>query len=197
MTAISLSIKHNWPEVQRQLASLQKDIGDKAVVRALNATIKQGETAMARQISQTYRISQSVVKQRLSITRARRSNGRLELQVTLEATRRGKGRSMNMIAFVTTPARRLKSGKRNQTKLQVRRDGGRKQITGAFIGNKDRTLFIRTGKERLPIAAVNTIDVVQMFNTRAINDAVRTVLLDRFQINFDRELRVVLGGYTQ
>ncbi len=197
MTAISLSIKHNWPDVERQLARLQKDIGDKAVVRALNTTIKQGETAMARQISQTYRISQSVVKQRLSITRARRSNGRLEMQVTLEATRKGKGRSMNMIAFVTTPARLLKSGKRNQTKLQVRRDGGRKQITGAFIGNKDRTLFIRTGKERLPIAAVNTIDVVQMFNARKINDAVRTVLLDRFQTNFDRELRVVLGGYAR
>lgn len=197
MTAISLSIKHNWPDVERQLARLQKDIGDKAVVRALNTTIKQGETAMARQISQTYRISQSVVKQRLSITRARRSNGRLEMQVTLEATRKGKGRSMNMIAFVTTPARLLKSGKRNQTKLQVRRDGGRKQITGAFIGNKSRTLFIRTGKERLPIAAVNTIDVVQMFNARKINDAVRTVLLDRFQTNFDRELRVVLGGYAR
>jgi hypothetical protein len=197
MTAISLSIKHNWPDVERQLARLQKDIGDKAVVRALNATIKQGETAMARQISLTYRISQSVVKQRLSVTRARRNGGRLELQVTLEATRKGRGRSMNMIAFVTTAARRLKTGKRNQTKLQVRRDGGRKQVTGAFIGNQERTLFIRTGKARLPIEPVNTIDVVQMFNTRKISAAVQTVLLDRFAINFTRELKVVLGGFAR
>lgn len=197
MTAISLSIKHNWPEVQRELTRLQKDIADKAVARALNATIKQGETAMARQISLTYRISQSVVKQRLSVTRARRNGGRLELQVTLEATRKGRGRSMNMIAFVTTAARRLKTGKRNQTKLQVRRDGGRKQVTGAFIGNQERTLFIRTGKARLPIEPVNTIDVVQMFNTRKISTAVQTVLLDRFAINFARELKVVLGGFAR
>lgn len=197
MTAISLSIKHNWPEVQRELTRLQKDIADKAVARALNATIKQGETAMARQISLTYRISQSVVKQRLSVTRARRNGGRLELQVTLEATRKGRGRSMNMIAFVTTAARRLKTGKRNQTKLQVRRDGGRKQVTGAFIGNQERTLFIRTGKARLPIEPVNTIDVVQMFNTRKISAAVQTVLLDRFAINFTRELKVVLGGFAR
>lgn len=197
MTAVSLSIKHNWPDVQRKLTLMRKDIGDKAVARALNATIKQGETAMARQISLTYRISQSVVKQRLSVTRARRVGGKLELQVTLEASRPGKGRSMNLIAFVTTPARRLKTGKRNQTKLQIRRDGGRKQITGAFIGNQGRTLFIRTDKTRLPIKAVNTIDVVQMFNARKINDAVRTVLLDRFQTNFERELRVVLGGFAR
>jgi len=197
VTAISLSIKHNWPQVQRELTRLQKDIADKAVARALNATIKQGETAMARQISLTYRISQSVVKQRLSVTRARRNGSRLELQVTLEATRKGRGRAMNMIAFVTTAARRLKTGKRNQTKLQVRRDGGRKQVTGAFIGNQERTLFIRTGKARLPIEPVNTIDVVQMFNTRKISTAVQTVLLDRFAINFTRELKVVLGGFAR
>ena len=117
--------------------------------------------------------------------------------MSLEATRAGKGRSMNLIAFHTGGGRVLKSGKRQQLRFKIRRDGGNKQITGAFIGNKGRTIFIRDGKSRLPIKAVNTIDVLQMFNTKRINLAVREALLASLESNFDRELRVVLGGYAQ
>jgi site-specific recombinase XerC len=60
-----------------------------------------------------------------------------------------------------------------------------------------RTVFIRVGDERKPIAAVNTIGVAAMFNTRRINSVVRQVMLQKFQANFDRELRVVLQGWAR
>ena len=104
---------------------------------------------------------------------------------------------MNLIAFHTGGGRTLKSGKRQQLRFKIRRDSGNKQITGAFIGNKGRTIFIREGKGRLPIKAVNTIDVVQMFNVKRINLAVRETLLAGLEANFDRELRVVLEGYAK
>lgn len=197
MTAISLSIKHDWPDLQRKIDRQRKDIADKAMARALNKTIDQGRAEMARRIAAEYRIKISDVRQRLAITRARKQGKALELTVSLEATRAGKGRSMNLIAFHTGGGRVLKSGKRQQLRFKIRRDGGNKQITGAFIGNKGRTIFIRDGKSRLPIKAVNTIDVLQMFNTKRINLAVREALLASLESNFDRELRVVLGGYAQ
>ena len=197
MTAISLSIKHDWPDLQRKIDRQRKDIADKAMARALNKTIDQGRAEMARRIAAEYRIKISDVRQRLAITRARKQGKALELTVSLEATRAGKGRSMNLIAFHTGGGRVLKSGKRQQLRFKIRRDGGNKQITGAFIGNKGRTIFIRDGKSRLPIKAVNTIDVLQMFNTKRINLAVREALLASLEFNFDRELRVVLGGYAQ
>lgn len=197
MTAISLSIKHDWPDLQRKIDLQRKDIADKAMARALNKTIDQGRAEMARRIAAEYRIKISDVRQRLAITRARKQGKALELTVSLEATRAGKGRSMNLIAFHTGGGRVLKSGKRQQLRFKIRRDGGNKQITGAFIGNKGRTIFIRDGKNRLPIKAVNTIDVVQMFNAKRINLAVREALLASLESNFDRELRVVLEGYAQ
>jgi len=197
MTGISLSIRHDWPNLQRRLSVLQKDIADKAMARALNTCIRQGQAAMARRISAEYRITQSVVRQRLTITRARRVAGKVELTVSLEATRRGKGRSMNLIAFHTGGGRTLKSGKKQQLKFQIRRTAGRKQITGAFVGNKGRTIFIREGKGRLPIKAVNTIDVLQMFNVKRINIAVRETILANLEDVFVRELRVVLGGFAK
>lgn len=192
----TISIRHNFPEVARKLSLLADNIGNKAMVRALNKTIDQGKTEMARGISKEFRISVRTAKERLSVTRASAKAGSLRFDATLEATKRGQGRSMNLIAFKTSDARSTRKGM-TQVKFQVKRSGGRKTITGAFVGNKGRTMFIRTGKERLPIQALNTIDVPQMFNTKRINQVVRQVMLSRFRTNFDRELRVVLQGWVK
>lgn len=192
----TISIRHNFPEVARKLNLLADDIGNKAMVRALNKTIDQGKTEMARGISKEYRISVGTAKDRLSITRASAKAGSVRFEAKLEATRRGQGRSMNLIAFKTSDARQTRKGM-SQVKFQVKRSGGRKTITGAFVGNKGRTLFIRTGDARLPIKALNTIDLPSMFNAKRINSVVRQVMLTRFKTNFDRELRVVLQGWVK
>ena len=194
MTAISLSIKHDWPELQRKLDRQRKDIADKAMARALNKTIDQGRAEMARRISAEYRMTQSVARQRLAITRARRKGGALELTVSLEATRAGKGRSMNLIAFHTGGGRVLKSGKRQQLRFKIRRDGGNKQITGAFIGNKGRTVFVRVGKGRLPIMRVQMIGVSQMFTTEKIKQRVLDRIRRELVVEVQRAVAYLLQG---
>ena len=197
MSSNTISIRNNFPQVAAQLDRMAKDVGDKAMVRALNRTVDQGKTEMARKISQEFRISSSVAKDRLAVRRASARGGVLRFEAVLEATKRGKGRSMNLIHFVTTAAKRNKRGDLSQIKFQIKKVGGRKMLPGAFVGNKGRTVFIRTGKDRKPIKALNTIDVVQMFNTKRINSVVREVMLKKFDANFQRELRAVMKGYIK
>lgn len=212
-----ISVRTNFPDVMKQLRRLEDDIGNKVMVRSLNKTIDQGKTEMARDISKEYRIGVATAKDRLTVRRASFKRGMVKFEVVLEATRKGKGRSMNLIAFVekfTTFAqarKRIKAGEggtqtlRNggviqkalQLRFQIKRSGGKKMIPGLFIGNKGRTVFKRVGKERFPIEAKSTIDIPNMFNTKKINAAVTRVMLQNFRQNFDRELRVVLGGFLK
>lgn len=200
----TISIRNNFPEVAAKLNQLGTDIGNKAVVRAINTTIGHGKTQMARQISQEFRVSVGTAKDRLRVYKASARNGAVRFVATLEATKRGNSRSMNLIAFVTKGKVSKASAKRSgradlagQLQFQIKRGGGKKAIKGAFVGNAGRTVFIRTGKDRLPIKALNTIDVPQMFNTRRVNKVVRQVMLDKFPANFQRELRSVLGGFAK
>jgi hypothetical protein len=191
---IKLNIRTNFKGIAKQLDKLSDEVGSKAMVRALNKTIEQGRAQMARQIAQEFRIKVSEARARLAIRRAYAKGGGVSISATLSATTKGKGRSMNLIAFV----RKAGAGKkRKQLKMQIKRTGGNKTITGAFIGNKGRTVFIRTTDKRLPIKSLSTIDIPQMFNTKRINEAVRKVMLDRFENNFNRELRVVLQGWNK
>lgn len=205
----SISIRNNFPQVVAALNRLPDDVGNKAMVRALNATISQGIPRMAQQISREFRIPSSKIKERLSIRKASARGGVLRFEAVLEAKARGKARSLNLIGFVSGTTRpKPWSGK--QLKIQIKRGGGKKSITGAFIGNDGRTVFVRvpgkytsgrvnksgSSKHAQAIRALNTIDVPQMFNTKRINSVVRKVLLEQFEKNFTRELRAVLKGYA-
>jgi hypothetical protein len=198
-----ITIKDNFPAVAAQLKRLADDVGNKVLVRSLNATIDQGKTQMARTISQEFRIAVGAAKDRLKVSKANAKQGGIGFEVSLEATRKGKGRAMNLIAFVENKTtlgearKRGKKGTQSQVYFQVKRTGGKKFIRGAFIANKGRTLFIRTGKGRLPIKSVSTIDIPSMFNTRRINTTVVKVMRDRFEKNFSRELNVVMQGYLK
>lgn len=200
----AISVRHNFPEIAKQLDRLADDVGNKAIVRALNNTVDQGKVQMAKQISQEFRISSSKVKERLKVSKARSWGRTFNFQAALEATTRSKGRSLNLIAFVTkgrvgkAAAKRLgRSELAGQIQFQIKRGSGKKVIPGAFIANKGRTVFIREGKSRMPIRAVNTIDVPQMFNAKRINSVVRKVMLEKFPPNFQRELRAILRGFAK
>lgn len=170
--------------VMQNLRRLQSDLRGKALSAALNKVGAKAKTEMTRAITSEFAIKQADVRPRLSLSRANKSH----LVVVLDpyASRR-RGRSLNLIHFIERKIslaelrRRRRSGS-TQIQFQIKRGGGRKQIPGAFVGNQGRTVFRRTGKARLPIDAVSTIDVPQMFNTRRI---ARRVLA-----RIDRELGV-------
>lgn len=205
MSGNTISIRNNFPAVSAALDRVATDVGNKAMVRALNATVTQGKTAMARQISKEFRVTVGQAKDRLNISYAKAKGG-WRFEATLEATRPGglhgnDYRGMNLIHFVTKIPTRNKKGQLGQLQFQIKRAGGRKSIKGAFIATSRKTggraVFVRQGKDRMPIETKTTIDVPQMFNTRRINSVIRTVMLQRFDANFRRELRAVLKGYAK
>ena len=196
---MEISIKTNFPEVQRALDRLQADVGGKAMASALNKTIAIARTQMTREIPAEFNVKASFVRERLRITRAVGRAGLQILRAELAATSR-KGRGANVIAFVSA-LQRARSGKQKALFVKIKRQGGRKQVKGrfghgAFIGNKGRTVFERTGDKRLPIRAVTTIDIPQMFNTRRINRKVVQVMAQRFPDIFASEAAYFLRRFN-
>lgn len=192
---MQISIKTNFPDVQRQLGQMQKDVGGKAMASALNKSVAIAKTQMTREIPAEFMVSASYVRDRLRVTRATSRSGSLRLEATLAATNR-KGRSANIIAFVEKSItlaqgrKRAKEGTQRQIFVKIKRKGGNKTLGPlAFIGNKGRTVFQRVGKQRLPIKPIRTLDVTQMFNTRRINAKVIATINDRFADIFANEAR--------
>ena len=154
---------------------------------------------MVRAISSTYKINQSVVREKLFISRATRKGG-----ATFTASLLGTGkRSMNVIRFLETRVtlaearRRRKTGTLEQLRFQILRAGGLKTIDGAFIANQGRTVFKRTGKARLPIEPIQTIDIPGMFRSRKNTGEVTSWINDNFSRIFERELKFYLGRYAK
>ncbi len=191
---MQITIKHNFPQVQRQLDNLHKDIARQATASALNKTIAQAKTAMSREIRAEFNISAAKVNESLTITRASASGGELRMQASLQSPRK-RGRSLNLINFMersTTMAQARKRGKAgtlNQLFVQIKKQGGKKALGSAFIGNKGRTIFVREGKSRLPIKALQTVDVASMFNTKRVNAKVVQMMVDKFPTIFDHEAK--------
>ncbi len=190
MARIEWSIKTNFPEVQRKLSQLQDEVGKQALASALNKTVAQAKTGMSREIRAEFVISAALVNQSLLISRASAKGGEFRMQASLSSiSQRGK-RSLNLIHFA---ARRTSKG----VSFRIKKVGGRKTIPGAFIGNAGRTVFIRTGKKRLPIKALQTINIAQMFNTKRINSKVLELIDAKFPQIFDNEARFFTNRFNQ
>lgn len=187
-------ISHNFPEVQRQLEQLRADIRDRAAVSAVNKTMAKGKTNMVRAITREFNVAQAKVRDQLKIDRAKFVGGKAVITAVLDGSS-GRRRGINLIAFVEKSVslaqakKRARAGVLDQLHFQIKRGGGKVTIPGAFIGNKGRTVFKRVGKARLPIKALSTIGIEQMFNTRRINAVVVRALEQDFPAIFEHEAK--------
>lgn len=198
---MKIDISTNFPEVQRKLQTLRDDISSRVTASALNRTVEQARTQMTREITAEYNVTSSYVRSRLAIRRASFKQGTFEMRAELTGGS-SRGRSANLIRFaekavtLAQARKRAKAGDLTQLRFQVRKTGGKKVIKGAFIGNKGRTVFIRTTDKRLPIRALQTIDVGQMFNQRRINARVVSLIKTKFPELFARDLKYHLGKFN-
>lgn len=176
-----IDIRHNFPDVIKKLDTLRDDIARQATSRALNTTIAQAKTSMSREIRQEFMITASKINQSLRINKANAYKGEVRMQASLESPAK-RGRSLNVAAF---GARQTKKG----VSIKIKRNGPRHLIPGAFMINDGKTVMIRVGPKRLPIKAIQTIDVGQMFNTKRINTKVQRFMFDKFPSLFDREVK--------
>lgn len=196
------------PEVQRKMAGLASDLRDKVMAAALNKTAAKAKSEMSRRIRDEFAIKASDVNPLLSIRKASAKGNVLEAVLEAFPRRRGR-RSRNVMLF---GAKQVRGQKTKRVRVQVApgqwrmmdvpigggvsvlisKAKGRKLIEGAFIANKGRTVFIRTGNGR-KIKAVETIDVPSMFNTRRINQAVVRKIEADLMVEVDRAIKFYLS----
>lgn len=181
---MQITIKTNFPDVQRKLDALQRDIAQQATARALNRTVEQAKTAMSKEIRAEFVLPASTVNQSLRISRAKAKGGLFNLEAELSSISQPGKRALNLAHF---QARKDIRGR--GVKFKIKRSGPWKTIPGAFLINGGKTVMIRVGRKRLPIKALQTINVAQMFNTKRINAKVLQVINERFPTIFDREVK--------
>lgn len=196
-------------EVKRMLEGLQLDMRAKVLQPAINKVADKARAEINRAIPEEFAVKASEVRSAVTVRRA--SSGQLAATITIFGSSRKKGRSLNMIHFVAAAYARqagvfkTRSGavgirKRdlkgigNQLGFQVKRGAGLKTIPGAFIGNKGRTVFIRTSDKRLPIKAVQVIGFSQMFNTKRISRRVMDKINQELPVEVNRSVMLRLEG---
>lgn len=201
---IKIEIK-GMKEVQANLARIPREMQAKVMQPAINKVADKARAEIARAIPEEYAVKASEVRQSVSLRRAQ--GGNLQAVIDVFGSKSRRGRSANLVRFLAAvqaagqafKARGAKASKRDLAALDqqlgflIKKSGGIKKIEGAFIGNKGRTIFRRTGKGRLPIEPVQVIGFSQMFNSRKINRRVMDKIRAELPVEIDRALKMVLA----
>jgi len=202
---ISVQVK-GVDELRRKLSGVVKDVDRKVVQPAINKVAEKARAEINRAIPQEYAVKTSEVRNAIDLRKAR--EGDLRAVISIFGSARRRGRSLNMIHFLAAiqaagqaakarGARVKKSDLKTlarQLGFQIRRDGGLKKIDGAFVGNKGRTIFRRTGKGRLPIEPMQVIGFSQMFSSKKISKRVMDKVRAELPVEIDRALARLLKG---
>lgn len=203
-----LTIKiEGFDRLRANLNGIKRGLGEQAATMALNKVGEKAKVEMRRTITNEYNLKVGEVNSRLRLIRANRN----KLNVVLDPYAMIKrGRAMNVIHFLSALQARgvayKARGSRGMNKailaqlkgqlgFIIKRSGGVKTIPGAFIQNRGRTVFIREGKERLPIKAVSTISIPQMFAARKSIGRVERKIQNELSVEFDRAVKILLDRY--
>ncbi len=192
MLKFGLSIS-GLDELKKKLKDDEKK-RNKALAEALNRTAIRGKDEVKKGVTERYTVKASEVNG--SMTTRKASQNRLESEIRVFGNSRKFGRSLNVIRFMETSVtlaqakKRLKLGTLNQLHFKFLKGSDKKIIPGAFIGNKGRTVFERTGDKRLPIKPVLVVGVGQMLMHRNVHKTV----LGRINKILKEELDKAMAG---
>lgn len=190
-------------QIKKQLSSLSGAQLNSALSMAINKTAAKGKTEIDRAVRERYDLRRDEVSN--SVTLSGASSAKLEATISIFGSAKKRGRSLNVIHFaekkvtIAEHRRRNKAGTANQLRFKFLKQGGLKTIAadptlknGPFIGNKGRTVFRRTGKDRLSIEPVQVIGVSGMFSYDPIKKRVLRKMQEEFNTEFNRAVRTKL-----
>lgn len=193
--------------LEARLKGIQTELErGQAMQMAINKTAEKAQAEINRAIRQEYAVKADDVRNAISLRRANKGN--LQAVIQVFGSKNKRGRSLNMIHFlaamqaagVATKTRGAKGIKKKdleaigkQLGFKIKQGGGLKQIAGAFVGNKGRTVFMREGKARLPIKPVQVIGFGQMFNSKKISERVLAKINTDLKIEVDRAIKAILA----
>ncbi len=189
---VSINVRAEFSQVFRAIDGLQSDLRNTVIARTLNRLGDSVKTQAVREIAKDFNIKQNKVRERIVV---RRAFAKSALAVEVSVTSRNGKRSVNVINFGA------KQTKRHGVTVKVKRDGARKTLKNAFIGNAGRTVFSRmnpkTGQVsgRLPIFPVQAIDVPQMFNAKRITNRLLATVKQKFPDEFNRQLAYAISRF--
>lgn len=207
MISLKVDIR-GMDKVQAELRRIQDEFKrGQAVGAALNKTAQMARAEVNRAIVQRYAIKADQVRNSVYLRGARAKSNQLEAVIEIFGSPTKKGRSMNVARFLAAVqaagrARKTRGSKANKKALaalgaqlgfQFLKGGGLKQISGAFIGNKGRTVFRRVGPGRTPIEPVQMIGVSQMFNERGIRARVMAKIEADLPVQVRRAVEMILA----
>lgn len=197
-------------EVQAKLEELKDSLRGPAMQAAINKTVDKAQAEINRAIREEYAVKAEEVRNSMTVQTARK--GQLEATIRVFGSKNKRGRSLNMIHFlaaaqaagVAMKTRGTVGVKKadlkalgSQLGFKIKRNGGLRQIAGAFVGNKGRTVFMREGKSRLPIKAVQVIGFSQMFTSRKISSRVMAKIRADLPIEVDRAIKAQLARFNK
>ncbi len=198
------------PEIMAKLEGLKESLQGPAMQAAINKTADKAQAEINRAIRAEYAVEAGELRSAISMQRA--SKGRLRAVIEVFGSKRKRGRSLNLIHFLaaaqagggavkTRGARGIKKKDLaelgRQLGFQIKKGGGLKQIEGAFVGNKGRTIFMREGAARLPIKPVQVIGYGQMFSSRKINQRVMDKIMADLPVEVDRAIKAMQARFNK
>lgn len=196
--------------VRRSLDRLPADLRDRAAVAAINKTAAKANTEVNRAIRDEFAVDAGMVRNSISVRRASaKSPTSIQAVLDIFGSPNKRGRSLNMIHFLAAVkfagrAARLRGAKVKAGQLKtlaqqigfvIKRGGGLKEISGAFLGNKGRTIFVRTGKGRLPIEPLQVIGISQMFTTERVRRRVMDRIERELVVETERAVKMVMERF--
>ncbi len=189
---LRIDIRADFGKVQRSLDQLRSDMRSTVIARTLNRLGDSTKTQATREISAAYNLTSGKVRQRIQV---RRAFANRSLSVSIEVPSRNGARATNLITF---GAKSLKAG---GVSVKIRRD--RPPLRGKqwFILTNKRTggTFVakRVGTKRADIEPVRTVDVGQMFNSKAVNATLLRTIRERFPREFEAQTRFALQRFKR
>jgi|GEM_PF-5669444 len=180
-----VQVQSQFAPLYRRLDQLSERLRGQVVTRALNRTGEAARTVAVREISRTYNITAAKTRERISVSKAFAAG---RLAVTVEVRSRFGKRATNLITF---GARQLARG---GVSVKIRRDKPPLRGRAWFIVTNRKTggTFVarRTGTAKGDIEPVRTVDVGQMFNSRATRQAILARIRAVFPAEFARQFRL-------
>lgn len=198
----------NVGDVKARLAKQAQGVRDKAIGPAINKVAEKARAEINRAIPQEFAVKASEVRNAITLRKARAGNP--EALIEIFGSTRKRGRSLNLIHFLAAvqaagqsvnvrgsrASKRSLSGLGGQLGFLIKRAGGLKKLEGAFVGNKGRTIFRRTGSARLPIEPLQVIGFSQMFSSRRISGRILAKINADLLVEIDRAIARELGKVT-
>jgi len=163
---------------------LEKLLDEKIYRKALQRTIKRMGTKFKKramkEVRKTYNVKAKTLKAHIKEHMSKASNNGIEWRFSVT------GRPVNLIHF---GARQTSKG----VSVKVKKGNGRRVIKSAFIAHDSgghKRVFMRKGKERMPIESKSTLSYPQMFNKEIIDKAMKEV-----EENYEKEFKHNLDYY--